>query len=552
MVRAVVFAMLCFVVPGADSSQALSVLHIKAVLIDSEGRPTPVPNHRLLVSDNPPSASPRLVVTKLDGTADVNLRPGSYTVESDRAVVFEGKAYQWTQIVAIATGRDAVLVLKADNAEVEPAGAATATSGAPPASDPSFLAHQWRDSVVAIWSPAAHASGFLVDAKGLIATNQRVIGMAASVEVQLGPDLKVAASVLVADPVRDVAVVWVDPTVVASVRPVPLGCGQAAGPPAVSGQQIFTIGVPLRRQKDMTSGTVSRVEPHAIVSDLVLASGSAGGPVFAADGTVVGITSVAGEKDGDTRFTTRVVRIEDACQVVASAEKKTNGAAPPRATRLPVEPVQAFPDSALEEASRRPARGPKPYSMVSSAFDVVFITPVLTYSGQHQSEQARGDERSGGARVPDAGQAFLRAITDFGAWAEYVGQFPPVLMVRTTPKLVEGFWTKVARGAARTQGVSIPPIMRFKSSFSRMRVFCGDVEVTPIHPFTLELRVSDKVTIHEGLYVFDPGALGPHCATVRLVLYSDDEPEKGDVRVVDSGVVQRIWQDFAPYRVLSR
>jgi hypothetical protein len=41
---------------------------------------------------------------------------------------------------------------------------------------------------VALWTPSTHASGFLIDAKGLIATNQRVIGTATSVEVQLSPD----------------------------------------------------------------------------------------------------------------------------------------------------------------------------------------------------------------------------------------------------------------------------------------------------------------------------------------------------------------------------
>jgi hypothetical protein len=42
-----------------------------------------------------------------------------------------------------------------------------------------------------------------------------------------------------------------------------------------------------------------------------------------------------------------------------------------------------------------------------------------------------------------------------------------------------------------------------------MHVFCGDAEVTPIHPFKLEQRVSESDAIYEGLYVFDPGALGP-------------------------------------------
>jgi hypothetical protein len=50
-----------------------------------------------------------------------------------------------------------------------------------------------------------------------------------------------------------------------------------------------------------------------------------------------------------------------------------------------------------------------------------------------------------------------------------------------------------------------------------MRAFCGEAEVTPIHPFRLEQKVGDT-TIYEGLYVFDPGALGPQCGTVKLTL----------------------------------
>jgi hypothetical protein len=125
-----------------------------------------------------------------------------------------------------------------------------------------------------------------------------------------------------------------------------------------------------------------------------------------------------------------------------------------------------------------------------------------------------------------------------------------VLLIRVTPKLVTGFWTSVARGAAWTQGVSLPPIKHFKAGFSRMRVFCGDAEVTPIHRFKLEQRVSESDAIDEGLYVFDPGALGPHCGPVKLVLYSEKEPEKGDTRLVDPRVLLQIWQDFASYREL--
>jgi len=547
MLRARLLATLFFVSSAAAFSQELSVLHIRVVVVDAARKATPVPRHALLVSDNPASALPRQIITALDGTADVRLRPGNYTVESDRPVVFHGKAYQWTQTVDIVAGRDAVLELTADNAEVEPATTATA-SAVPLEADPSFLLPQWQDSVVALWTPSTHASGFLIDAKGLIATNQRVIGTATSVEVQLSPDVKVAARVLAADPALDVAVLWIDPKVSASLRPVPLACAQAAKPPVGDGQELFTIGAPLREQKGMTSGTVSRVEPHAIVSDFRLASGSAGGPVFTAGGGVVGITSIADDKNASRRGVSRVVRIDDACDVVASAEKKMKDAAPPDGTHLPVEPVRAFPVNALKDAAQRRVGSLSPYKMPSSDFDVAFMTPVLIYGAQHQSEQARGREPRGGPRTPDAEPPVVRPLTDFGNWSEYMADVPPLLLIRVTPKLVEGFWTTVARGAARTQGVSLPPIKHVRSGFSRMRVFCGDAEVTPIHPFKLEQRVSESDAIYEGLYVFDPGALGPHCGPVKLVLYSEKEPAKGDTRLVDPRVLQQIWQDFAPYR----
>lgn len=73
---------------GIASSRALGVLHIKVTLTDAALAPMPVPRHALLISDNPPTSSPRGVVVSPDGTVVVRLRPGSYIVESDEPVAF--------------------------------------------------------------------------------------------------------------------------------------------------------------------------------------------------------------------------------------------------------------------------------------------------------------------------------------------------------------------------------------------------------------------------------------------------------------------------------
>jgi S1-C subfamily serine protease len=551
MLRALLLGTFVLVVPTAQSQQALSVLHIRVVLADAEGKPTPVARHPLLISDNPPTAAPRLIVTGPDGTADVRLRPGNYTVESDRPAAFQGRAYQWTQMVDVVEGRDAVLELTSANAEVEVATSATEAAGAPTEADPSFLLSQWQDSVVALWTPTTRASGFVIRADGLIATNQRAVGTAASVEVQLSPAVKVAARVLAADSVRDVAVLRIDPGVIASVRPVPMPCDEAEKTALADGQEVFTIGVSGGQHKSMSSGTVSRAGQPRPVSDFMLARGSAGGPVFSARGDLLGLTSLLDEDDRASRGDSRVVRTDAACAVVSSAIGNMEKAAPPGGTRLPVEPVRPFPRETLEAFARRSASSLKPYQVSSASFDVAFITPLLTYAAQYQAEQPRRRTTSKDTRTADADPGLVRpamALGDFSNWSEYVAEFPPVLLVRVTPKLVEGFWTKIARGAAQMQGVSIPPIKRFKPGFSHLRAFCGDVEVTPIHPFKLELRVSETDAIYEGLYVFDPDALGPHCGTVKLVLYSEKEPGQGETRVVDPGVVQQFWQDFAAWR----
>jgi hypothetical protein len=117
-----------------------------------------------------------------------------------------------------------------------------------------------------------------------------------------------------------------------------------------------------------------------------------------------------------------------------------------------------------------------------------------------------------------------------------------------TPKLVEGFWKRLGREAARTQGAVLPPFKDFKTSFRRLRLMCGSDEVAPLHPFVLEHRVSDTSVIREGLYVFEANAIGPHCATVTMLLYSEAQSEKGDTVTVARAIVDQIWQDFAPFR----
>ena len=264
MLRALVLATLLTALPAASAVQAPSVLSIKVVVKDADGRATPVPRYLLLVSENPPAAPPRRVMTALDGTATVRLRPGNYTIESDQPFAFQGKLYSWIATLDVVSGREAVLELTAENAEVESGDAPTGRSSVE--TESAMLQAKWQDSVVSIWTPTAHGSGFSIGANGLIATSQRVVGNATAIEVQLSPTVKVAASVVGTDAERGVALLSIDPKAAAAVQPVPLGCGQAQEPAAGQKGHHHRIDAAPAEAHDVGHHERARGAPHLVGS----------------------------------------------------------------------------------------------------------------------------------------------------------------------------------------------------------------------------------------------------------------------------------------------
>jgi S1-C subfamily serine protease len=528
---------------AGSSAQAPGVLHIGVTVLDAAQTPSPVPRHALLISDNPATREPRRILTGADGTVKVTLPPGSYTVESDRAFVFLGQAYQWTQMVDVMAGRDTALELTAANAEIVPFTESPGTSPATTGGDPALTASRWQQSIVAVWSPTARASGFLIDGRGLIATYRTAIGDGTSVAVQLPSGVKVRARVLLSDAIREVAILWIDPTAVGTIAPVPLACPPTSASSLDEGQEVVTLAAALRAPVGPVSGAVTTLQPRAVETDLRLAFGGAGGPVFNESGAVVGLTLVAKDGDAGQRGEVRVVRLGFICEAVTAAQAKMRDVAPPEPARLPTEPVRTYPALTSQESPRGTGGSTTPPAAASSAFDVTFITPAMVSRAQQRADWTGG--RTG--RSPEA-EARIGMLTDFGAWTEYFADAPAVLVVRVTPKLVEGFWKRLGREAARTQGAVLPAFKDFKADFLRMRATCGDAEVTPIHPFVLEHQLSEKDVVREGLYVFAPEAFGPQCGSVTLALYSEQAPAKADTLTLDSALIDRIWQDFARSR----
>jgi S1-C subfamily serine protease len=543
-------ALLVVAVAVVSAQATHGVLRITVTLKDAATQAaTPVRRHVLLVSDEPPSAAPRAIPTAADGTVMLTLRPGSYIVESDQPVLFGGRAYQWRQEVQIVAGRDVRLDFTADNADILSSDMARATTdalpGALPGEDGVFetLFDKHQASVVAVWSPTARVSGFVVDARGLIATVGDAIGTATAVEVQLSPTVKVPGDVLYSERGRDVAIVRVDPSVLATRPPIELACPPSRTPTVEDRQTIATIAMPHDAEKEFVRGDVIALQPRRVDTNVRLSFGGSGGPVFNDAGAVVGLTSTPADPDARWRDAVVVPTIFICEALAGSLRALSTSAQPPSATQLPVEPTRPFPAGALEAAPKGTTPNAAVPILSSSDFDVAFITPPMIHRARQRSGWTGGQT----GRTPEA-EARIGRLTEFSAWSDYFASLPPVLIVRVTPKMVESFWKRLGREAARTQGANLPAFKDFKSSFLQMRASCGGVDVTPIHPFVLEHNVSEKKVIREGLYVFDPEAFGPQCAAVTLSLFSEAQPTRADSLAVTRAVLDRVWVDFAPHR----
>lgn len=139
----------------------------------------------------------------------------------------------------------------------------------------------------------ALGSGFIVDADGTVVTNNHVVRNATSVKVKLEDGRELNARVVGRDERTDIAVLKVD-----AGQPLPflaLGDSNTARP----GDWVVAVGNPFGLGGTVTAGIVSArgrdigVGPYDdfIQIDASINSGNSGGPLFALDGSVIGVNT---------------------------------------------------------------------------------------------------------------------------------------------------------------------------------------------------------------------------------------------------------------------
>jgi serine protease Do len=147
---------------------------------------------------------------------------------------------------------------------------------------------------------AALGSGFIIDEKGIVITNNHVIQDAEDIVVRVGGDKEYKATIIGQDPLSDIAVLQID----SKEKFIPVSFGDSDK--ARIGDWVIAIGNPFGLGGTVTAGIISarnrsiglsRYEDY-IQTDASINSGNSGGPLFDMNGDVIGINTAILGKGG--------------------------------------------------------------------------------------------------------------------------------------------------------------------------------------------------------------------------------------------------------------
>jgi serine protease Do len=198
----------------------------------------------------------------------------------------------------------------------------------------------------------AQGSGFLISADGVILTNAHVVDGAKEVTVKLSDHREFKAKVLGADKTSDIAVLKINATGLPTVR---IGNSDKLG----VGDYVLAIGEPFGLEETATAGIVSakgRSLPGDgympfIQTDAAVNPGNSGGPLFDAEGGVVGINAQIYTNSGGYQGVSFAIPINVAVQVKDQIVKTGKVAH----ARLGIE-IQTL-DQSLADSFKLPAPG---------------------------------------------------------------------------------------------------------------------------------------------------------------------------------------------------
>ncbi len=156
--------------------------------------------------------------------------------------------------------------------------------------DYTALYEKLSGSIVKIEVDSGSGSGFLVDPRGLVATNHHVAQNTRFLAVRFSHSVLAPAEIVKLSARYDLAILKVHPKFVEGLSPLKL-VSREEEQNIRAGLPVVAFGSPLSQTFLVTQGILSKVEESALLGDFLLEPGNSGGPLVNLNGEVIGVNT---------------------------------------------------------------------------------------------------------------------------------------------------------------------------------------------------------------------------------------------------------------------
>ena len=400
---------------------------------------------------------------------------------------------------------------------------------------------------------SGHGSGFLIDPRGLIATNHHVVGNTRFLAVKFSKSITVPAEIFSLNSRYDLAIIKVHAKFVEGIQPLAL-VSEEEEKELREGTPVAAFGSPLTLSFLITQGIISKVEEASLLGDFLINPGNSGGPLVDLSGRVVGVNTFGGEGIGGA------VRIGFLRKLLVDIDPNEIASLEVSGVPLRQLPERRYPTELLKLKVMEEEIKEKHRTYGAGDFRVSIYTPVILgqMAARAQLIQAENRYKRRGRKIHDKSYQAVDQI--FYEWLRDAEKFldmgvtvevTPVINMTGGSRLLQGLGNALAVYTGVT-GV-MPQNYEFKGEFYDLRIFRDGQEIKPVRPGRRLVEGNLKIPLmsfmdeaYAGRYVYDPSGFMTG-NTFEFVVYDAQKPEKPEHKKTfkaDSELIRKIRSDF--------
>jgi hypothetical protein len=410
------------------------------------------------------------------------------------------------------------------------------------------LYQRYINGIVTVESESGSGSGFVIDKRGLIVTNQHVTKGSRWFAVRFGPGKRFLANLVGEDSQADVALLIISPDAYSEMTPLTMAKRQESKLVTI-GEHVLAIGSPLTEQQILTTGIISFIGPNKIISDVNINPGNSGGPVLNLRGEVIGIATYGRTTDSGPGIS-GIIPISNVFPLLDTLKDRISTAIVPDKRMLPdISPVK-LPVTLLEEAAKQNLSH---YQLKEKLGDfyAYINTPMIGISNLFATERILYSKRKG--RVKDKGMTLN--MNKFHSWQAH----DAIVEIAIMPQLKEtsgsrwgSFFSIVLLGSDYVKDT-----FTYKDDFKEMQLYRGGNFVEPVRqkklfdPVIYESQDAEAIDYaFGGVYSYDPMVFEPSQPLFIKVKTANSEKQKNPWQTIsiDPKLQRAIWISFAQWR----